>query len=145
MSSCPMQAPCMSATRDLAALLRGMTPVLDSETYVYCCFASGVLPLCANAVCVFKEAEGLTAILKKSEAEQLNVEYDFVARMITLAVHSDLAAVGFLSAISTALAQAGIACNAVSAYHHDHLFVPESRASEAMALLTSLADGFSSC
>ena len=44
--------------------------------------------------------------------------------MITLDVHSSLESVGFLAAVSARLAAAGIPCNAVSAFHHDHLFVP---------------------
>ena len=35
----------------------------------------------------------------------------------------------------TRLAAAGISVNAVSAFHHDHLFVPEDRAEEALRLL----------
>ncbi|MEM1020616.1 MAG: ACT domain-containing protein, partial [Pseudomonadota bacterium] len=37
------------------------------------------------------------------------------------------------------LAANGISTNAVSAFYHDHLFVPESRADEAVALLEALA------
>ena len=55
--------------------------------------------------------------------------------MITLNVHSALDAVGFLAAVVSLLASAGISVNAVSAYHHDHLFVPVARADEAMRLL----------
>ncbi|WP_134047155.1 ACT domain-containing protein [Paraburkholderia caballeronis] len=129
----------MSATRDLATLLRDMTPVLASSTYVFCCIVSDRLPLGVDVLCQFREAEGLTAIIEQSDAERLGIKYDFVARMITLAVHSDLAAIGFLSHIAATLAHAGIACNVVSAYHHDHLFVPASRAEEALSLLRALA------
>ena len=60
--------------------------------------------------------------------------------MITLSVHSSLEAVGFLAAITARLANAGISVNAVSAFHHDHLFVPEHRASEALRLLQDMQD-----
>ncbi|RTL98872.1 MAG: ribonuclease H, partial [Bradyrhizobiaceae bacterium] len=30
--------------------------------------------------------------------------------------------------------------NAVSAFHHDHLFVPEQRAEEALAVLLQMSD-----
>jgi hypothetical protein len=56
-----------------------------------------------------------------------------------LTVHSSLEAIGFLATISTALAHAGIPCNAVAAYHHDHLFIPVDRAQEALALLKALS------
>jgi hypothetical protein len=55
--------------------------------------------------------------------------------MMTLTVHSSLEAVGFLAAITARLAEAGISVNAISAFCHDHLFVPEDRADEALARL----------
>ena len=59
--------------------------------------------------------------------------------MVTLTVHSALDAVGFLAAITTRLAAAGISVNAVSAFFHDHLFVPAERAEEAVEILCRLA------
>jgi hypothetical protein len=59
--------------------------------------------------------------------------------MITLNIHSSLDAVGFLAAITARLASAGMGVNSVSAYFHDHLFVPAVRADEAMAILDGLA------
>jgi hypothetical protein len=50
-------------------------------------------------------------------------------------VHSDLEAVGFLAAVSAALAGAGIPCNAVAALYHDHLFVAEADAERALEVL----------
>jgi hypothetical protein len=41
--------------------------------------------------------------------------------------------------VSGALAGAGIACNVVAGYHHDHLFVPWERREEALAILQRLA------
>nr|WP_302181287.1 ACT domain-containing protein [Paraburkholderia sp. NMBU_R16] len=59
--------------------------------------------------------------------------------MITLEIHSDLAAVGFLATVCTALARVRIPCNAVSAYYHDHIFVPVDQAIQALEVLRSLA------
>jgi uncharacterized protein len=56
-----------------------------------------------------------------------------------LTVHSSLNAVGFLAAVTTQLAEAGISLNAVSAFYHDHLFVPHDRADEALALLQNMS------
>ncbi|MBS3125500.1 ACT domain-containing protein [Candidatus Woesearchaeota archaeon] len=58
---------------------------------------------------------------------------------ITLTVNSSLNAVGFLAEISRKLADAGISINAVSAFYHNHLFVPAERAKEAMQLLKDLS------
>ena len=92
-----------------------------------------------SPICTFREAEGLTVIVEKGQAEHRAVEYVFEARLITLTVHSSLEAVGFLAALAGSLAQASIPCNAVAGYHHDHLFVPTARAGEAFALLSAMA------
>jgi hypothetical protein len=55
--------------------------------------------------------------------------------MITLSIHSDLEAVGFLAAITTALAAIDIPVNAVSAYYHDHTFVPYEHHDDALECL----------
>jgi hypothetical protein len=44
-----------------------------------------------------------------------------------------------MAAIATALADAGISCNAVSGYYHDHIFVPNARAHDAMDVLGRLS------
>jgi len=59
--------------------------------------------------------------------------------MLTLAVHSSLEAVGFIAVLSRALAGAGVACNVVSGYHHDHVFVAVEKADEAVAVLEGVA------
>ncbi|WP_353843164.1 ACT domain-containing protein, partial [Mesorhizobium sp.] len=43
-------------------------------------------------------------------------------------------------AITARLAAAGMGVNPVSAFYHDHLFVPADRAEEAMELLEKLAE-----
>jgi hypothetical protein len=59
--------------------------------------------------------------------------------MVTLTVHSALEAVGFVAAITTRLAAAGISVNAVSAFFHDHLFVPAERAEVTVEILSRMA------
>ena len=56
-------------------------------------------------------------------------------------MHSALDAVGLTAAVSTALADAGISCNVLAGFHHDHLVVPADRATDALALLSALAGG----
>lgn len=129
----------MTAVRDLHDLCRQMTPSIADGVFVYCTFSDFRLPQGLDPICTFRESEGLTAIVDKSQAEAARVAYTFPCRLITLAVHSSLDAVGFLACITDRLAQAGIACNAVAAFHHDHLFVPEPRAEETLELLHGLA------
>jgi len=67
----------------------------------------------------------------------LPIEKTFLSvfRMIALSVRSSLDAVGFLAAISQKLAEHEISVNAISAYYHDHLFVPTAQAERVMELL----------
>ena len=58
---------------------------------------------------------------------------------LRLSVFSDLQAVGFLAAVAAALSAADVPCNAVAAFHHDHIFVPEGKANAAIAALQALA------
>ena len=130
----------MPGNRNLEELIASMKPTLHDATYVYCCFRDFELPHGLTPLCLFRETEGLTAIVAREDAARAGLPWTFACRMITLAVHSALEAVGFLATIAVRLAQAGIACNVVAAYHHDHLFVPEDRAQEALALLAGLQD-----
>jgi hypothetical protein len=59
-------------------------------------------------------------------------------RRITLTVPSALDGVGLTAAVATALADAGIPCNVVAAFHHDHLFVPAAMAKRAVRVLLDL-------
>lgn len=129
----------MTAVRDLHELCRTMTPSLAEGVFVYCTFSDFRVPHGLEPLCTFRESEGLTAIVGKSQAESASVPYTFPCRLITLAVHSSLEAVGFLACITGRLAREGIACNAVGAFHHDHLFVPEARAAETLEVLQGLA------
>lgn len=129
----------MTGVVDLDDLCRQMTPRLVDGTYVYCTLTDFRLPAGIEPVCTFREAEGLTAIVRKREAEAAALPYVFPCRLITLTVHSSLDAVGFLARISARLSLAGIACNVVAAFHHDHLFVPEERAEDTLQILREIA------
>jgi hypothetical protein len=96
------------------------------------------LPACVAFV---REAEGYTVVLPRPEADRLGLAYPFVGAWITLTVHSDLAAVGLTAAFSTTLAGAGISCNVVAGYFHDHIFVDSPKAQQALEVLRRLAEG----
>lgn len=124
--------------RDLAKLLRNMRPELHPGRYVFTTVA-GEPPAGLRPVATVAEAEGLTLVLAKGEADAAGLGYEYEAAWITLRVHSALDAVGLTAAIAGALAEAGLSCNVVAGFHHDHLFVPYERAAEAMAVLEALA------
>lgn len=126
----------MSGETNLSNLLQSMQPILCQGEYVFCSINhqdrrdSNLDP-----ICLFREAEGLTLILEREQADAAALSYTSVFCMITLSIHSSLEAVGFLAAITGKLAEHGISVNPISAYYHDHLFVPASRAKEVMELL----------
>lgn len=129
----------MSGETDLSKLLRGMSARLSPETFVFATVADRLPPKGAAPVMVFQEAEGATLILTRAEADAAELPYAFACRMITLEVHSALEAVGFMARIAAALSAAGVSCNPVSGYYHDHLFVPLDRAEDAMRVLSELS------
>ena len=110
-----------------------MQPRLRDGEFVFCTTAAP--PAALAPVCRFVEDEGVTLILRRAEADAAGLPYEYPCRMITLTVHSSLAAVGLLAAVTGHLAAAGISVNAVSAFYHDHLFVPTDRAAEALRVL----------
>ena len=122
---------------DLAGMLAGMAPQLDPQP---CRFdlldEARPTPDLMKAFALIREEQGVTAIMPQ---EREGIAGD-LAR-ITLMVHSALDGVGLTAAVSTALAEQGIACNVVAGFHHDHLFVPWDRRNEALATLRTLAAG----
>jgi len=131
----------MSGETDLQTLISQMRPMLDPEPYVFCTFAAKSLTELAEyePIGLFAETEGLTAILPAERARELGLAEAEWFRRITLAVHSSLTAVGLTAAIAAALTERGISANVVAAYFHDHVFVPEERAEEALAALRMLS------
>jgi hypothetical protein len=130
----------MSGERDLARLLGSMRPELRPEIMVFATvpFAAG-LPRGIEPAMVFRESEGWTLILGEDAARKAGLASIFRCRMITLNVHSSLEALGFIAAIATRLAEAGMGVNPVAGFYHDHLFVPADQAEKAMDLLRALS------
>ncbi len=129
----------MSGERDHETLRREMAPQLHPEIFVYCSFPEFRVPPGLTPICTFREVEGITAIVDKSQADSLAVPYVFESHLITLTVHSSLEAIGFLATLAGRLADAEIPCNVVAGYHHDHLFVPTRRSQEALRVLASIS------
>ncbi len=125
--------------KELDALLASMRPTLHEGAYVFATLPPGSDPGALSPIGTFREVEGLTVIVEERQAREHRLPVLFRAAWITLAVHSDLHAVGLTAAVSTALAEAGISCNVVAAAHHDHLFVPCESGREALAVLEAIA------
>ncbi|WP_405896358.1 ACT domain-containing protein [Streptomyces sp. NBC_00727] len=129
----------MTAESDLRVLLSNLRPEPHPGRYVYATAPDGALPDAVTPVVTVRETEGLTLVLPEAEAAAAGLPYTYVAGWITLRVHSALEAVGLTAAVSLALTDAGISCNVVAGFHHDHLFVPYERTGEAVAVLERLA------
>ncbi|MEU7013997.1 ACT domain-containing protein [Streptomyces sp. 2RAF24] len=133
----------MSAERDLTRLVAGMRPELHPGRYVFTT-VEGPAPAGLAPVATVAEREGLTMVVRQEDADAASLAYDYVAGWITLRVHSALDAVGLTAAVARELAEAGLSCNVVAGFHHDHLFVEHARADEALATLNALSDRASS-
>lgn len=131
----------MTGMRDLAQMLATLDAVVRDGEFVYATVAPGH-PATARALAVVVEDEGTTVVLRRPDADELGLSYDFVAAWLTLTVHSSLEAVGLTAAFSRALGEAGISCNVLAGSYHDHLLVPTHERDRALAVLRSLrADG----
>lgn len=122
--------------RSTRAMIAQMSPRLDERRWCFVAVTPDRAPeLLGAAIGTFREEEGVSAIVPAVLAPEGTPAFV----RIVLEVNSDLEGVGLTAAVSTALAEAGIACNMVAALHHDHAFVPADRAKEALDLLLALS------
>ncbi|KAL4948447.1 hypothetical protein BDW69DRAFT_189259 [Aspergillus filifer] len=138
----------------LQTLLSQMTPTLDcKETYIFLTIPPthpqhpsqttppsnlSTLLTTLRPTMLYTEPEGLTIITTPALAAAAGFkesETIFPCRKISLQIHSSLEAVGLMAAVSTALAEEGISANVVSAFYHDHVFVPLGKEEVAMEVL----------
>jgi len=130
----------MTGETELKKLIAKMHPVLGEFPYVFCTLKledTNRLPFAPFGI--FREPEGITLIATERQARDSNLPFESTWACITLTVHSSLLAVGFLAAVLDRLAHAGISVNPVSAYYHDHLFVPWESRRKAMDALEELS------
>lgn len=119
-------------------MLAQMAPRLDDRAYCFMLVNPSNAPQALGAaIGTFREDEGVTAIVPETVARELGEKGPAFAR-ITLMVHSSLTGFGLTASVSSALAEHGIACNVIAAYHHDHLFVPLADGERALHLLAQL-------
>lgn len=130
----------MAGETNLSKLISAMSPSLLADEFVFVSLAydklaqlEGLLPFAS-----FQEKEGLSLILKKTDADTKQFAYDGIFKCITLNIHSSLDAVGLTAAVSTALAEVNISANVVAAYYHDHIFVGKQDANKALHQLNAL-------
>jgi hypothetical protein len=132
----------MAGEKNLIQLIKGMSPHLNDGEYVFSTVEESTQIKRADILCEFKEREGVTIILERTKAEELNLDYNYVASWITLKVHSSLEAVGLTALFSTKLAEHDISCNVIAGYYHDHIFVDVKNSKKAMLVLQSLSNNY---
>lgn len=126
----------MSGSRDIDFLLENMSPEIIPGEYVFSTVNKETLKkLSVSPILTFREKEATTVVVTKDVADIHSLSYENTWGLITLSVHSNLSAIGFLAEVTRVLAKAGLSVNVVSAYYHDHLFVPYNRTSEALSVL----------
>ncbi|MEH6455812.1 MAG: ACT domain-containing protein [Cocleimonas sp.] len=127
----------MSGETNLNKLLSSMSPKLLDDEYVFCSVENGQYGdfIDLSPLATYMEAEGLTLVITKDNADKSELEYESVFKCITLLIHSSLEAVGLTAAVSTKLAENGISANVVAAYYHDHIFVQSVKAELALEAL----------
>jgi hypothetical protein len=125
----------VNGERDLNTILSGLTVKRRDGTYVYVSGSSDSIP---GAVATIQEDEGTTFVVERGDAERLGLPWSFASVWLTVEAHTSLDAVGVTAALATALGDAGIPCNVLAGYNHDHLLVPVERADDAQAALESV-------
>lgn len=123
--------------RDLTALLGALSVRIVPGAW---CMVSGVeLPAGIAARATILESEGVTSVISVEDAARVGITPEFVMAWLSLDVSSALDAVGLTAAVSTALAEQGMACNVLAGFHHDHLLVSFADRHRAVRVLNELA------
>lgn len=130
----------MFGEKELSELIKSLSPILNEGEYVFCTISDNEIQNIKrkDTICEFKEKEGITIVLERHKADDLNLKYNFVSSWITLNVHSALDAVGLTALFSTELSKHHISCNVIAGYFHDHIFVSKEDGEKAMDVLSKL-------
>ena len=108
-----------------------MDPILQPGSYVFATvsptdtsFRERLFKSQHSFEMLFRESEGWTLIADLATVDAIGgLESAFPCKKVTLGVQSSLDAVGFMAAVTTRLATAGLGINPVSGFYHDHLYV----------------------
>ncbi|PJE81481.1 ACT domain-containing protein [Candidatus Pacearchaeota archaeon CG10_big_fil_rev_8_21_14_0_10_32_42] len=92
-----------------------------------------------NAFANIKNENELTVIINEDEVRNEDIiKIEKGWKLITFDIVLDFGLVGFISKISSALAQKGISIFVISSYSTDHIMVKENKLNEALKVLKGL-------
>ena len=114
--------------------MNNLLPRLNDGIYIFCTHHLFVIDG-IESIAAIREPEAITHILKKVDADNLNIIYSQEWSWISLDYQSDLEMTGLTASFSSALSGSGIPCNVIAGFYHDHIFVPREKAKEALEIL----------
>ena len=127
----------MKKLKNIKIILENLEPKLHAKKY-YILSCEDYHPLAKG---IFKEEEGITLFLEEQYLNKIIFkEKSGPFALISLNVYSDLNAIGLISKISKLLADNNISVNIISAFYHDHLFIPWEKKEEAFNILKNLSN-----
>ncbi len=125
-----------SGETDLATMLAGLE--VEVRPGVFTIVSTEDVVPAGKISAMVTEQEGRSVVLEVSIAREYGLPVNFEASWLTLQVHSSLEAVGLTAAVSVALGDAGIPCNILAGFFHDHILVPFGQCVQAITVLQNL-------
>ena len=130
----------MSEETSLQKILQQLNPSLSAETYVFVGVNNQSLlkVLGYDPLAFFKEPEGITLILRKTEADNNLLKYDKELCRITFNAPYHFECAGLNAIIASALAKAGIGVTPIKTLYKRSILVDKGDAHTALEILQSV-------
>ena len=131
----------MNAQVQIERLLQRLSPILNPQPLALCELDEEQLrELLGDCLCVFREREGICALLPLATAQEKGLEISGGYRQITLHFSQCLPVPGLAASVVQELAEAGLHANVVSARCHEHILVREEDMQPAMQVLNGISN-----